>query len=154
LSRVQYILCAKAISLYVWASTYLARSFAFVENVIRVMDLEKEAPNVVTEPRFRDLVASGYRVEVVCKEDAFKKGPNWHGVWILRAVSDEGVEKLLVTARTRTSRNDIKIREIRTVTGVISFLQGIGFSHADIPLEEGKRTVQKLSGEEIAASRG
>ncbi len=154
MSRVQYILCAKAISLYVWASTYLARSFAFVENVIRVMDLEKEAPNVVTEPRFRDLVASGYRVEVVCKEDAFKKGPNWHGVWILRAVSDEGVEKLLVTARTRTSRNDIKIREIRTVTGVISFLQGIGFSHADIPLEEGKRTVQKLSGEEIAASRG
>jgi hypothetical protein len=125
-----------------------------MENVIRVMDLEKEAPNVVTEPRFRDLVASGYRVEVVCKEDAFKKGPNWHGVWILRAVSDEGVEKLLVTARTRTSRNDIKIREIRTVTGVISFLQGIGFSHADIPLEEGKRTVQKLSGEEIAASRG
>ena len=154
MSRVQYILCAKAISLYVWASTYLARSFAFVENVIRVMDLEKEAPNVVTAPRFRDLVASGYRVEVVCKEDAFKKGPNWHGVWILRAVSDEGVEKLLVTARTRTSRNDIKIREIRTVTGVISFLQGIGFSHADIPLEEGKRTVQKLSGEEIAASRG
>nr|WP_242532199.1 hypothetical protein [Salipiger thiooxidans] len=100
------------------------------------------------------MVASGYRVEVVCKEDAFKKGPNWHGIWILRAVSDEGVEKLLVTARTRTSRNDIKIREIKTVTGVISFLQSIGFSHADIPLEEGKRTVQKLSGEEIAARRG
>ena len=117
------------------------------------MDLDKEAPNVVTEPRFRDLVASGYRVEVVCKEDAFKKGPNWHGVWILRAVSDEGVEKLLVTARTRTSRNDIKIREIKTVTGIISFLQGIGFSHTDIPLEKGKRTVQKLSSEEIAASR-
>lgn len=117
------------------------------------MDLDKEAPNVVTEPRFRDLVVSGYRVEVVCKEDAYKKGPNWHGVWILRAVSDEGVEKLLVTARTRTSRNDIKIREIKTVTGIISFLQGIGFSHTDIPLEKGKRTVQKLSSEEIAASR-
>jgi len=124
-----------------------------LENVTRVMDLDKEAPNVVTEPRFRDLVISGYRVEVVCKEDAYKKGPNWHGVWILRAVSDEGVEKLLVTARTRTSRNDIKIREIKTVTGIISFLQGIGFSHTDIPLEKGKRTVQKLSSEEIAANR-
>ena len=124
-----------------------------MENVIRVMDLDKEAPNVVTEPRFRDLATSGYRVEVVCKEDAYKKGPNWHGVWILRAVSDEGVEKLLVTARTRTSRNDIKIREIKTVTGIISFLQGIGFSHTDIPLEKGKRTVQKLSSEEIAANR-
>ena len=124
-----------------------------MENVTRVMDLDKEAPNVVTEPRFRDLVISGYRVEVVCKEDAYKKGPNWHGVWILRAVSDDGVEKLLVTARTRTSRNDIKIREIKTVTGIISFLQGIGFSHTDIPLEKGKRTVQKLSSEEIAANR-
>ncbi len=117
------------------------------------MDLEQEAPNVVTESGFRDLVESGHRVEVVCKESAFKKGPSWHGVWILRVVSDAGVEKLLVTARTRTSRNDIKIREIKTVTGVISFLQGIGFSHADVPLEEGKRTVQKLSSEEMAASR-
>lgn len=114
------------------------------------MDLEKEAPNVVTEPRFRDLVASGYRVEVVCKSDAFKKGPNWHGVWILRAVSDDGIEKLLVTARTRTSRNDIKIREIKTVTGVISLLLGIGFSHADIPLGAGQRTMHKLSDEEVA----
>ncbi len=117
------------------------------------MDLRDEAPNVVTEPRFRDLAASGYRVEVVCKAGAFKKGPNWHGVWILRAVSDEGMEKLLVTARTRTSRNDIKIREIKTVTGVISFLQGIGFSHADIPLEEGQRTVHKLSSAEAAATQ-
>lgn len=138
---------------YDWVATFDARSFAKLENVIRVIDLSKEAPNVVTEPRFRDLVASGYRVEVVCKEDAFKKGPSWHGVWIMRAVSDEGVEKLLVTARTRTSRNDIKIREIKTVTGVISFLQGVGFSHADIPLKEGKRTVHKLSSEEITANR-
>lgn len=121
--------------------------------MIRVMDLTNEAPNVVTEAGFRDLVASGYRVEVVCKEDAYKKGPSWHGVWILRVVSDEGVEKLLVTARTRTSSNDIKIREIKTVTGVISFLHGIGFSHADVPLEQGKRTVHKLSSEEMAARR-
>ncbi len=125
----------------------------FWRRVTEQMDLEQEAPNVVTESRFRDLAASGYRVEVVCKADAFKKGPNWHGVWILRAVSDDGVEKLLVTARTRTSHNDIKIREIKTITGVVSFLQGIGFSHADIPLEEGKRTVQKLSSEEVARIR-
>lgn len=117
------------------------------------MSLRDEAPNVVTEPRFRDLASSGYRVEVVCKADAYRKGPNWHGVWIMRIVSDDGVEKLLVTARTRTSRNDIKIREIKTVTGVISFLQGIGFSHADIPLREGKQTVHKLSSEELAALR-
>ncbi|HQU67325.1 MAG TPA: hypothetical protein PLI43_03910 [Albidovulum sp.] len=117
------------------------------------MDLTEEAPNVVTEPRFRDLAASGHRVEVLCREDAFRKGPNWHGSWILRVVSDDGVEKLLVTARTRTSRSDIRIREIKTVTGVISFLQGIGFGHADVPLEEGRRTVHKLSSEELARIR-
>lgn len=111
-------------------------------------DLEKEAPNVVTESRFRDLAANGYHVEIKCKQAAFKKGPNWHGMWVLRAISDEGLEKLLVT-----SRADIKIREIKTVTGVISFLLGIGFSHADIPLEEGQRTVHKLSSEEVARGR-
>ena len=120
-----------------------------MERVIRVMDLRDETPNVVTEPRFRDLAASGHRVEVLCKEDAYRKGPNWHGAWVLRIISDDGVEKLLVTARTRTSRSDIRIREIKTVTGVISFLQGIGFSHADVPLEEGQRTVHKLSSEEL-----
>ncbi|MFA8388304.1 MAG: hypothetical protein ACEPO2_22010 [Pelagibaca sp.] len=114
------------------------------------MDLEKEAPNVVTEPRFRDLVASGYRVEIICKEAAFKKGPNWHGVWILCAIGDEGQQKLLVTARTRTSRNDIKIREVKTVTGMLSLLQSVGFSHADLPLEKGKSTVLQLSSEELA----
>lgn len=153
MSRNKYNLRVNNISLYGLASIFEAGSFALSGNVIRVIDLDKEAPNVVTEPRFRDLVASGYRVEVVCKEDAYKKGPNWHGVWILRAVSDDGVEKLLVTARTRTTLNDIKIREIRTVTGVISFLQGVGFSHADIPLEEGKRTVHKLTPEDITARK-
>ncbi|WP_438361562.1 hypothetical protein [Palleronia pontilimi] len=108
------------------------------------MDLEKAVPNVVTETKFRDLAAEGYAIEVVAQSDALKKGPSWHGTWIFRVVSDDGMEKLLVTARTRTSRGDIKIREFKTVTGVISFLVGIGFSHADIPLEEGQRTTLKL----------
>lgn len=124
------------------------------ESVTEVIDTTREAPNVVTEPRFRDLVESGYQAEVVCQSDAHKKGPSWHGVWIIRAVSDEGMEKLLVTARTRTSRNDIKIREFKTVTGVISFLRGIGFTHADIPLEEGQRTTHRLIQAEATRGNG
>ena len=108
------------------------------------MNWEVEAPNVVTEARFRELVESGYSAEILCQESAHKKGPSYYGIWILRAVSDEGVEKLLVTARTRTTHNDIKIREFKTITGVVSFLVGIGFSHADVPLEEGQRTTHKL----------
>jgi len=116
------------------------------------MDLEQEAPNVVTEPRFRDLVESGYSAEILCQESAHKKGPSYYGIWIMRAVSDDGVEKLLVTARTRTTHNDIKIREFKTITGVVSFLVGIGFSHADVPLEEGQRTTHKLSSTDKGSS--
>ncbi|MEQ8897152.1 MAG: hypothetical protein RID23_08665 [Roseovarius sp.] len=109
------------------------------------MSWDIEAPNVVTEARFRELVESGYSAELLCQESAHKKGPSYYGVWIMRVVSDEGEEKLLVTARTRTTYNDIKIREFKTITGVVSFLMGIGFTHADVPLEKGQRTTQKLA---------
>ena len=109
------------------------------------MNWEVEAPNVVTEARFRELVESGYNAEILCQEPAHKKGPSYYGVWIMRVVSDDGVEKLLVTARTRATHNDIKIREFKTITGVVSFLVGIGFSHADVPLEEGQRTSHRLA---------
>lgn len=109
------------------------------------MNWDIEAPNVVTEARFRDLVESGYSAEILCREAAHKKGPSYYGLWIMRVVSDEGVEKLLVTARARSSFSDIKVREFKTITGVVSFLIGIGFSHADVPLEVGQRTTHKLA---------
>lgn len=114
------------------------------------MNWEIEAPNVVTEARFRELVESGYSAEVLCQESAHKKGPSYYGVWIMRAVSDDGVEKLLVTARNTTS--DIKIREFKTITGVVSFFIGIGFTHADVPFKEGQRTVHKLTSVDTGAS--
>ena len=79
----------------------------------RAMNWEVEAPNVVTEARFRELVDSGYSAEILCQVSAHKKGPSYYGIWIMRAVSDDGVDKLLVTARTRTTHNDIKIREFK-----------------------------------------
>ena len=117
------------------------------------MNWDIEAPNVVTEARFRELVESGYSAEILCQESAHKKGPSYYGVWVMRAVSDEGVEKLLVTARTRTTYNDIKIREFKTITGVVSFLIGLGFSHADVPLEEGHRTAHKLAATDEGSGR-
>ena len=123
-----------------------------MKEVTATMNWEVEAPNVVTEARFRELVESGYSAEILCQESAHKKGPSYYGIWIMRAVSNDGVEKLLVTARTRTTHNDIKIREFKTITGVVSFLVGIGFSHADVPLEEGQRTTQKLSATEKGIS--
>jgi hypothetical protein len=109
------------------------------------MNWENEAPNVVTEGGFRELVESGYRAEILCQESAHRKGPSYYGVWVMRAVSDDGIKKLLVTARTRTTYNDIKIREFKTITGVVSFLIGIGFSHADVPLKKGQQTSLELT---------
>ena len=48
---------------------------------------------------------------------------------------------------------DIKIREFKTITGVVSFLIGIGFSHADVPLEEGQRTTHKLAATDKGGSK-
>ena len=109
------------------------------------MNWDIEAPNVVTEARFRELVESGYSAEILCQESAHKKGPSYYGVWIMRVVSDEGVEKLLVTARTRTTYNDIKIREFKTISGVVSFFIGLGFAHVDLPLEAGTSRSHKLA---------
>ena len=37
------------------------------------MNWDIEAPNVVTEARFRELVESGYSAEILCQESAHKK---------------------------------------------------------------------------------
>ena len=41
------------------------------------MNWDIEAPNVVTEARFRELVESGYSAEILCQESAHKKGPSY-----------------------------------------------------------------------------
>jgi hypothetical protein len=118
---------------------------AIQESVGRAMNWDIEAPNVVTEARFRELVERGYSAEILCQETAHQKGPSYYGVWIMRVVSDEGVEKLLVTARTRTTYNDIKIREFKTISGVVSFFLGLGFAHVDLPLMAGTSRSHKLA---------
>ena len=109
------------------------------------MDLAKEVPNVVTEAGFKDLIESGCHVEVVCKGDAYRKNSVWHGLWVLRAVNDEGVEKQLVTARARGSGDHIQIRTFKTVTGLVSFLIDLGFSVIAFPVYEGQRSTYTLS---------
>lgn len=108
-------------------------------------DLAKEAPNVVTEAGFKELIESGYQVEVVCKEDAYRKNSVWHGLWVLRAISHEGVEKQLVTARARSGGDHIQVRKFKTVTGLVSFLIDLGFSVVSFPVYEGQRWTFMLS---------
>ena len=95
----------------------------------------EEAPNVVTEDGLRSLLAEGYLIEVVCKEAAEKRHNSWYGTWVIRAVApNDGSDKMLVT-----SRSVLKLRDFRTIVGLISFLADMGCKTASIPLEEGGR---------------
>lgn len=113
------------------------------------MDLQKEAPNVVTEPRFRQLLAKGYQAEVVCREDAHIKASVWYGEWIVRVVDRErSFEKLLVTTPRRVGDADeIKIRVFKTINGLASFMHRMGFAHLDVPFQRGGRSSQSLPDE-------
>ena len=100
--------------------------------------------NVTTEQGLRALAEEGHTVEVLCKADPERKGPSWYGMWIMRTVGNDGQEKILVTARTRVTQNAIRVREFKTATGVISFLVGIGFAQASIPMKNGETTSHRL----------
>ena len=111
-----------------------------------VTDLEKEAPNVVTEARFRQLLAKGYHAEVVCQANAYAKASVWYGEWIVRAVNEEhSVEKLLVNIPRRLSPESdkaITVKVFKTVNGLSTFLHRVGCTHIHIPFFEGGRSIQ------------
>jgi hypothetical protein len=95
----------------------------------------EEAPNVVTEDGLRGLLTDGYLIEVVCKEEAEKRHNSWYGTWVVRAVHEDGRDdKMLVT-----SRSYLKVREFKTIVGLVSFLADMGCATARLPLEAGGR---------------
>lgn len=100
--------------------------------------LDKEAVNVATEAGFRELIETGYHIQVICEEDAYRKNSVWHGLWALRAFNDKGAEKQLVTARARQGGDRIKVRTFKTVTGLVSFLVDLGFEVVAFPVFKGQ----------------
>jgi hypothetical protein len=110
----------------------------------------EEAPNVVTEDGLRGLLADGYLIEVVCKEGAQKRHNSWYGSWVIRAVATEGRDdKMLVT-----SRSVLKLRDFKTIVGLVSFLADMGCTTARIPLEEGGRERHAAPGQSTGAPNG
>ena len=110
----------------------------------------EEAPNVVTEDGMRGLLADGYLIEVVCKEASEKRHNTWYGAWVVRAVAEDGrSDKMLVT-----SRSYLKVREFKTIVGLVSFLADMGCKSVSIPLEEGGRERHAASGRSPAPQTG
>ncbi len=126
------------------------------ESAVVGNELNKEAPNVVTETLFRSLMHSGYQAEVVCKTSAHKKAAVWYGLWVIRVVNqDRTYEKLLVPARKRAGQEDeISVRTFKTANGLISFLQSVGFEQAHIPLVEGGRSIHSLGENALDPDKG
>jgi hypothetical protein len=109
---------------------------------LRKMAMMDQAPNVVTEDGMRSLLAQGYLIEVVCREGAEKRHNSWYGAWVIRAVAqDGGDEKMLVT-----SRSVGKLRDFKTIVGLVSFLADMGCTTASIPLSEGARERLEATG--------
>lgn len=101
-------------------------------------------PNVTTEQGLRKLASVGHSIEVLCEVEPDRKGPSWYGTWTVRTVSPDGHERILVSARSQPSHKDFTARQFKTATGLISFLNGVGLSHANIPLKLGMRTTHCL----------
>lgn len=112
-----------------------------------VRSLAKEAPNVVTETEFRNLMRCGYHAEVVCNGGTEARSSVWYGNWIIRAVSPDGrEEKTLVPARKRENR--IMFREFKTASAIISFLSALGCRAVTIPLDAGMRATHIIPQED------
>ena len=110
----------------------------------------EEAPNVVTEDGLRGLLGEGYLLEVVCKEEPEKRHNTWYGTWVVRAVASDGRDdKMLVT-----SRSYLKVREFKTIVGLVSFLADMGCKSANLPLEAGGRERHAAPGRVPAARSG
>ncbi|WP_372922142.1 hypothetical protein [Roseovarius sp.] len=106
----------------------------------------EDAPNVVTEEGLRGLLADGFLLEVVCKEGAEKRHNSWHGTWIIRAVTEDGRDdKILVT-----SRSYLRVREFKTIVGLVSFLADMGCTVASIPLVEAEHALHAAPGQSSA----
>ena len=110
--------------------------------------LDGATPNVVTEDGLRDLLSDGYLIEVICNQTAEKRHNSWYGSWVVHAVTKDGKDaKMLVT-----SRSVFKLREFKTIVGLVSFLADIGCLSANIPLIAGRRERHEASGRPATAT--
>lgn len=101
-------------------------------------------PNVISEQGLRQSLEHGGQLEIECREGPFRKGPSWHGIWIMKSVDPSGEGQMLVTARMDAAQGGFKVREFKTATGIISFLADCGFSAAHFPLRAGEKTTLRL----------
>ncbi|RLQ84955.1 hypothetical protein D8780_15305 [Notoacmeibacter ruber] len=94
----------------------------------------------VVEVRFRQLLQDGMQIWVVCEQDARPAQSMWNGRWSLRAVDQAtGEHYTLVSHRALKTfpHSSIEPRRLRTATGLISLLVGLGIENVCLPTRKG-----------------
>ncbi|AUR22496.1 hypothetical protein PhaeoP80_04473 (plasmid) [Phaeobacter inhibens] len=76
----------------------------------------------------------------------------WYGEWVIRVVNqDRSYEKMLVSARSRARQDEeIVLRTFKTINGLVSFLNPMGFTHINVPMDEGGRATHVLPEKVVA----
>lgn len=120
------------------------------------IEFEEDAPNVVTEPRLRQLLTKGHQAEIVCRLEPERKHGTWYGDWIIRVVDeDRTVERVLVTVpRHARKADEIGPRVFKTLNGLYSFMLDMGFTHVHIPSHKGGRSAQALPSDVVDTGSG
>lgn len=101
-------------------------------------------PNVITEHSLRQRLEEGSELNIHCINAPYRKGPNWHGLWKMDAVHPSGTKQTLVTARATAATGGVKVREFKTISGVVSFLVGCGFDAVSFPVSAGEKVSLSL----------
>lgn len=87
---------------------------------------------VILDAGFRENIASGWSVSVLCVRSERNRSGQWTGCWQVSCISPDRTEnKILVI------RRNIEPREIMSANGVIAFLSELGFMTPSVPLVVG-----------------
>lgn len=86
----------------------------------------------VLENSFKEKVASGWSVLIVCSKDAERNGSAWTGRWNIFCVSPDGSDRSVLVMR-----KNIEPRVILTIHGVTSFLVDLGLEVVAVPTKAG-----------------
>ena len=97
-------------------------------------NFEFEAPDVVSEILFKDLLGHGYSTHILCAEDAFIRSNVWVGLWYLRAVSPDGtIERVMQTTRKKKTDIGFTLRGFKSLNGLNSYIYGLGYEFISVP---------------------
>ncbi|KIT16579.1 hypothetical protein [Jannaschia aquimarina] len=105
----------------------------------------RDTPNVVTEIQLKALLEHGWGIEVAARADPVLKQSFWSGEWIIRVVNEDGDEERALVPTRAGGDLEIKLRLFKTPNGLITFLYGLGFPAATVPMRAGETALHRAS---------